>query len=84
MHHTILTVANATSAVAAVLQGSSRSECWAVAFGNSYGDGERCIAAGYDNGGMRKLGVCACAHAMIWTSGPRTSQPLAQTSSCTT
>ena len=28
-------------------------ECWAVAFGNSFNDEERCVAAGYDNGDVK-------------------------------
>ncbi|KAG9416848.1 WD repeat-containing protein 92 [Aphanomyces cochlioides] len=28
-------------------------DCWTVAFGNSYNDEERCIAAGYDNGDVK-------------------------------
>lgn len=33
--------------------GESKRDCWAVAFGNSYNDSERCIAAGYDNGDVK-------------------------------
>uniref|UniRef100_A0A061R9R5 Wd repeat-containing protein 92 n=1 Tax=Tetraselmis sp. GSL018 TaxID=582737 RepID=A0A061R9R5_9CHLO len=28
-------------------------DCWAVAFGNSYNDEERCVLAGYDNGDVK-------------------------------
>ena len=28
-------------------------DCWTVAFGNSFNDEERCIAAGYDNGDVK-------------------------------
>ncbi len=28
-------------------------DCWAVAFGNSYNDEERCLLAGYDNGDVK-------------------------------
>mmetsp|Transcript_20618 Transcript_20618/g.18769 ORF Transcript_20618/g.18769 Transcript_20618/m.18769 type:complete len:359 (-) Transcript_20618:2073-3149(-) len=28
-------------------------DCWAVAFGNSFNDEDRCIAAGYDNGDVK-------------------------------
>eukprot|EP00050_Salpingoeca_kvevrii_P003342 m.222744 g.222744 ORF g.222744 m.222744 type:complete len:356 (+) comp10814_c0_seq40:312-1379(+) len=28
-------------------------DCWAVAFGNSFNDDERCVAAGYDNGDLK-------------------------------
>lgn len=30
-----------------------KPDCWTVAFGNSYNDQERMIAAGYDNGDMK-------------------------------
>lgn len=33
--------------------GESKRDCWAVAFGNSYSDSERCVAAGYDNGDVK-------------------------------
>jgi dynein axonemal assembly factor 10 len=32
-----------------------KRECWAVAFGNSHNDEERCLAAGYDNGDLKFL-----------------------------
>ena len=31
----------------------SRRDCWAVAFGNTYTESERIIAAGYDNGDIK-------------------------------
>eukprot|EP00638_Chattonella_subsalsa_P009882 CAMPEP_0117747132 /NCGR_PEP_ID=MMETSP0947-20121206/8332_1 /TAXON_ID=44440 /ORGANISM="Chattonella subsalsa, Strain CCMP2191" /LENGTH=321 /DNA_ID=CAMNT_0005564533 /DNA_START=163 /DNA_END=1128 /DNA_ORIENTATION=+ len=34
-------------------EGQAARDCWAVAFGNSYNDQERCIAAGYDNGDVK-------------------------------
>ena len=34
-------------------QGEVVRDCWAVAFGNSYGDDDRCVAAGYDNGDVK-------------------------------
>jgi hypothetical protein len=34
-------------------EGQTARECWAVSFGNSYCDEERCIAAGYDNGDVK-------------------------------
>jgi WD40 repeat protein len=34
-------------------EGETRRDCWAVAFGNSYNDEERCVAAGYDNGDVK-------------------------------
>jgi len=30
-----------------------KPDCWSVAFGNSYNQEERCIAAGYDNGDIK-------------------------------
>jgi WD40 repeat protein len=30
-----------------------KPDCWTVGFGNSYNDGERVIAAGYDNGDLK-------------------------------
>jgi WD40 repeat protein len=33
----------------------SSRDCWAVAFGNSFNDEERCVAAGYDNGDIKLL-----------------------------
>jgi WD40 repeat protein len=33
--------------------GETRRDCWTVAFGNSYNDEERCVAAGYDNGDIK-------------------------------
>lgn len=35
--------------------GARGRDCWAVAFGNSYNDSERCVAAGYDNGDVKLL-----------------------------
>jgi hypothetical protein len=29
------------------------SDCWSVAFGNSFNDEERCVLAGYDNGDVK-------------------------------
>jgi len=34
-------------------EGQPARDCWAVAFGNSYNDEERCIVAGYDNGDIK-------------------------------
>lgn len=34
-------------------EGEMKRDCWAVAFGNSYNDDERCVAAGYDNGDIK-------------------------------
>ena len=34
-------------------EGEIKPDCWTVAFGNSYNDEERCIAAGYDNGDVK-------------------------------
>ncbi len=33
--------------------GGTPRDCWAVAFGNSYNDAERCVCAGYDNGDIK-------------------------------
>lgn len=35
--------------------GQTVRDCWAVAFGNSYNDEERCVVAGYDNGDVKLL-----------------------------
>mmetsp|Transcript_20113 Transcript_20113/g.53688 ORF Transcript_20113/g.53688 Transcript_20113/m.53688 type:complete len:357 (-) Transcript_20113:182-1252(-) len=35
------------------VEGETPADCWSVAFGNSYNDAERCIAAGYDNGDIK-------------------------------
>ncbi|XP_067647810.1 dynein axonemal assembly factor 10 [Eurosta solidaginis] len=32
---------------------NERRDCWAVAFGDSYNNAERCVAAGYDNGDLK-------------------------------
>ncbi|ETV88771.1 hypothetical protein H257_00273 [Aphanomyces astaci] len=34
-------------------QGEAVRDCWTVAFGNSFNDDERCLAAGYDNGDVK-------------------------------
>jgi len=34
-------------------EGEIKPDCWTVAFGNSYNNEERCIAAGYDNGDLK-------------------------------
>lgn len=36
-------------------EGEGGRDCWAVAFGNSFSDEERCLAAGYDNGDVKLL-----------------------------
>eukprot|EP00039_Didymoeca_costata_P033508 m.42700 g.42700 ORF g.42700 m.42700 type:complete len:358 (+) comp9903_c0_seq1:163-1236(+) len=33
--------------------GSVARDCWSVAFGNSFDDDERCVAAGFDNGDLK-------------------------------
>lgn len=33
--------------------GQTARDCWSVAFGNSFNDEDRCIAAGYDNGDVK-------------------------------
>ncbi|CAM9188066.1 unnamed protein product [Ectocarpus fasciculatus] len=34
-------------------EGQTARDCWTVAFGNSFSDEDRCIAAGYDNGDVK-------------------------------
>lgn len=34
-------------------EGTTGRDCWAVAFGDSYNNEERAIAAGYDNGDIK-------------------------------
>lgn len=34
-------------------EGQSARDCWTVAFGNSFSDDDRCVAAGYDNGDVK-------------------------------
>jgi len=34
-------------------EGQAVRDCWAVAFGNSHNDDDRCITAGYDNGDIK-------------------------------
>ena len=34
-------------------EGTSRRDCWSVAFGDSHNDMERCVCAGYDNGDVK-------------------------------
>lgn len=34
-------------------EGTTARDCWSVAFGNSYNNEERVIAAGYDNGDIK-------------------------------
>ena len=35
--------------------GHAARDCWAVAFGNSFNDEERCVSVGYDNGDIKLL-----------------------------
>lgn len=35
--------------------GQANRDCWAVCFGNSWNDEERCVCAGYDNGDIKLL-----------------------------
>lgn len=35
------------------LEGQAGRDCWCVAFGNSYNNEERIVAAGYDNGDIK-------------------------------
>eukprot|EP01029_Cantina_marsupialis_P031410 TRINITY_DN903_c0_g1_i3.p1 TRINITY_DN903_c0_g1~~TRINITY_DN903_c0_g1_i3.p1 ORF type:complete len:258 (+),score=52.20 TRINITY_DN903_c0_g1_i3:394-1167(+) len=41
-----------------------KRDCWAVCFGNSFNDEERCICAGYDNGDVKLFDLRTSA--MIW------------------
>ncbi|KAH8260891.1 hypothetical protein KR044_000020 [Drosophila immigrans] len=41
--------------------GLSRRDCWAVAFGNTYNEQERIVAAGYDNGDLKLFDLRALA-----------------------
>jgi WD40 repeat protein len=34
-------------------EGETARDCWAVAFGNSFSDEDRCVVAGYDNGDVK-------------------------------
>ncbi|XP_055702967.1 dynein axonemal assembly factor 10 isoform X2 [Phlebotomus papatasi] len=47
----------AGSPVACVSGGTNSRyrDCWAVAFGNSFNNSERCLAAGYDNGDLKMI-----------------------------
>ncbi|XP_062128582.1 dynein axonemal assembly factor 10 [Drosophila sulfurigaster albostrigata] len=40
---------------------STRRDCWAVAFGNTYNEQERIVAAGYDNGDLKLFDLRALA-----------------------
>lgn len=42
-------------------EGQAARDCWTVAFGNSFNDEERCIAAGYDNGDVKLFDLRANA-----------------------
>lgn len=42
-------------------EGQAARDCWTVAFGNSFSDEERCIAAGYDNGDVKLFDLRANA-----------------------
>lgn len=44
--------------------GQAVRDCWAVCFGNSFNDQERCVAAGYDNGDIKLLDLRA--NKLIW------------------
>ncbi|KOB70785.1 WD repeat-containing protein 92 [Operophtera brumata] len=35
------------------VKGETKRDCWTVAFGNSFNDAERIVAAGYDNGDLK-------------------------------
>jgi len=42
-------------------EGETARDCWCVAFGNSFGEEERCIASGYDNGDVKVFDLRASA-----------------------
>lgn len=42
-------------------EGQPARDCWAVAFGNSYSDEDRCIVSGYDNGDIKLFDLRANA-----------------------
>mmetsp|Transcript_6576 Transcript_6576/g.11058 ORF Transcript_6576/g.11058 Transcript_6576/m.11058 type:complete len:357 (-) Transcript_6576:125-1195(-) len=42
-------------------EGQPARDCWTVAFGNSFSDEDRCIAAGYDNGDVKLFDLRANA-----------------------
>lgn len=44
-------------------------DCWAVAFGNSYSNDDRCVCAGYDNGDIRVVDLRALR--IRWESNVR-------------
>lgn len=44
--------------------GQASRDCWAVAFGNSYNDSERCVVSGYDNGDIKLL--CLRTNRLLW------------------
>jgi len=47
-----------------IQSGSAKRDCWAVAFGNSYNDEERCVVAGYDNGDVKLFDLRT--HSIRW------------------
>ncbi|CAM9263038.1 unnamed protein product [Phaeothamnion confervicola] len=42
-------------------EGQTARDCWTVAFGDSYSDQDRCVAAGYDNGDLKLFDLRANA-----------------------
>mmetsp|Transcript_56973 Transcript_56973/g.68529 ORF Transcript_56973/g.68529 Transcript_56973/m.68529 type:complete len:360 (+) Transcript_56973:24-1103(+) len=44
--------------------GQNPRDCWAVSFGNSYSEEERCICAGYDNGDVKMFDLRK--NSIIW------------------
>lgn len=51
-------------AVANIVPKEDSVDVWGVAFGNSYGQGERCIAAGYENGDVKLFDLKAMK--LLW------------------
>ena len=47
-------------------KGTSPRDCWAVCFGNSYNDEERCVCAGFDNGDVKLFDLRM--NALTWES----------------
>ena len=45
---------------------TQKSDCWAVAFGDSHNDEERCVLAGYDNGDVKLFDLRANAVREFW------------------
>lgn len=55
---------NAAVASLEPAEGQVARDCWTVAFGNSFDDDNRCVAAGYDNGDIKMLDLRT--NKMLW------------------